>query len=120
MRSMRIGAIALACALGACATGSGTTPAAQIQQVLQTIQPVESALACTAQAGCNATTAAAELAGDKGVSGSAQLCSIAAGTFCNGLSAGALLPTPVPVAGTITVPSPTGPLAVPAPAVPTS
>jgi hypothetical protein len=115
-------ATAMGFVLSACATTSGETPAQQIQQVLQTVQPVESQLACSAQALCNQTTAAANTAAlltasptAVGIAAGGQLCSIAAGTFCNGLSAGAKLPTPVPVAGTVLVPIPGGStIAVPA------
>lgn len=95
---------------------AGTPPAQAIQTVLQQIQPVESAVACEAQAIANQTSAVGIVTGDAQVAAGAQLASLVAGTFCNGLAAGALLPVPVPVAGTTAVPTASGSVVLPVPA----
>jgi predicted small secreted protein len=114
---LRILALSAVLALAACNTTPGATPLQDVTQVLQTIQPIESTLACAAQQGCNQATAVATIAGSTADANNAQLCSIVAGTFCNGLPAGATLPVPVPVSGTTAVPTPTGPVVLPVPAV---
>lgn len=74
-----------------------------VQQVVQTLQPVNAQLACLVQAQANLATAALTETHNTSAANESSTVSKVAGTFCNGLRAGAPLPTPVPVAGTTTI-----------------
>lgn len=105
--------VAAALALAGCA---GTTPA-QVGAQLQTIQPVASAYACEAQQLANLTGATFEAAKQAQAAAGSAIASAIAGIWCNGLAAGAPLPTPVPVAGTAMVNVANGAITVPVPVV---
>ena len=113
--------LALVLLAGCNMTGNPTT---DVPAVLQTIQPIESDVACLIQSQANAAAAVGAalakpavgtaLAKPAVVAGSIVASAIA-GTFCNGLHAGATLPVPVPVAGTTALQGPAGAVVLPVP-----
>ena len=104
--------------LAGCSSGLTGNPAVDVPAVLQTIQPVESAVACAIQAQANAAAPIGMALGKPDVTAGAMVASAIAGTFCNGLHAGAALPTPVAVAGTTALPGPSGTVVLPVPVLP--
>ncbi|HUK06646.1 MAG TPA: hypothetical protein VLX09_02155 [Stellaceae bacterium] len=110
--------------LTGCQNGQPIT-AAQLQTDIQTVQPLASALACDAQNVANLTTASLTAAGDATGANKSSVTSAVAGIWCNGLAQGAVLPMPVPIAGTASVPTSSGatvtvPVPVAVPAAPAS
>lgn len=108
---------AMTLVLAACASlGLTGNPATDLAKV----QPIESAVACEAQRIANQTTVVGIATADPQLAAGSQLASLVAGTFCNGLAAGAPLPSPIPVAGTTVVQTASGPVTLPVPTVPKS
>ena len=104
--------LALVLLAGCNMTGNPTT---DVPAVLQTIQPIESDVACLIQSQANAAAAVGTALAKPAVVAGSIVASAIAGTFCNGLHAGATLPVPVPVAGTTALQGPAGAVVLPVP-----
>jgi len=95
MRKTAISLVALAPLLCVACTGDPTKDAAAVQGYIVAFQPIASDVACKAQAAANIAGANAEKNGDTSGANTASLFSQGNGLFCNGLPAGAPLPSPV-------------------------
>jgi hypothetical protein len=91
---MRTYLILIASAMSLTGCGGNAPTAQQIGAALSTVQSISSSLACYGQSVANATTAAAQAAGDTNLATASSNASKATGALCTGLAVGTPLPQP--------------------------
>jgi len=99
--------VSLCALLGACSTSTDTAlktnatnlaaGAATLKSIVVTVQPYASDIACQAQAAANATSAGLTATHNAADAATTAQVSVGLGLLCNGLAAGATLPTPVSI-----------------------